>query len=219
MKQAEHILDSSDLSLELLSKLTPSDVLEILKKGNEDFVNDNLTVRNNSQRVRNAALGQNPMAVVLSCLDSRLPVEDIFHRGIGDIFVARIAGNIINDDILGSLEFACKVATTKLLLVLGHEHCGAIRSSISDVKIGHMTNLLAKIKPSVTAVSKHYKGEKTILNHDFVKNVSIENVKNSLREIRAKSHILKEMEGKGEIMIIGGMYNMYRGKVEFLYDK
>jgi carbonic anhydrase len=218
MNETKNILNSSDLTLEEIAKLTPQDVLGILRKGNEDFVNDNLTVRNNSQRIRDAALGQNPIAVVLSCLDSRLPVEDIFHRGIGDIFVARVAGNIINDDILGSLEYACKVATTKLLLVLGHEHCGAIRSSINNVQMGHMTNLLAKIKPSVADVSRQYEGEKTALNPDFVKNVSIANVRHSLREIRRQSPILREMEEKSEIMIVGGMYNMYRGKVAFLSE-
>ncbi|MCL2144763.1 MAG: carbonic anhydrase family protein [Endomicrobia bacterium] len=216
MEKKDRVLNSSDLSLEALAKLTPDEVLEILKKGNEDFVNGNLTVRNNSQRVRDAALGQKPIAVVLSCLDSRLPVEDIFHRGIGDIFVARVAGNIINDDILGSLEFACKASTAKLVLVLGHEHCGAIQSSIEDVKLGHMTNLLSKIKPSVCIVSEYYEGEKSSRNPDFVKNVSIENVKHSIREIRAKSPILKEMEDKGEIIITGGMYNMHRGKVVFM---
>ena len=152
---------------------------------------------------------------VLSCLDSRLPVEDIFHRGIGDIFVTRVAGNIINGDILGSLEYACKKSTAKLLLVLGHEHCGAISSSIEGVKMGHITALLDKIKPSVEKVSTVYKGEKKASNPDFVKNVSFENVKNSLREIRRQSPILRKMEERGEIMITGGMYNMYRGKVEF----
>jgi Carbonic anhydrase len=215
LKDAQ-ILNSSDLSVEAIAKLEPRDVLKILKKGNEDFVSGNLTVRNNSQRIRDAALGQNPIAVVLSCLDSRLPVEDIFHRGIGDIFVARVAGNIINNDILGSLEYACKVSTTKLLMVLGHEHCGAIRSSISGVKMGHMTSLLAKIYPSVAKTSESYEGDKTALNPDFVKNVSLENVKNSVREIREKSPILKEMEDRNEILIVGGMYNMHRGKVEFL---
>ncbi|MCL1971652.1 MAG: carbonic anhydrase family protein [Endomicrobia bacterium] len=216
MEKTKRILDSSDLPLEARAKLTPGEVLEILKKGNEDFVNDNLTVRNNSKRVRGAALGQKPIAAVLSCLDSRLPVEDIFHRGIGEMFVARIAGNIINNDILGSFEFACKKSTAKLVLVLGHEHCGAIQSSIDDVKLGHMTNLLAKIKPSVCAVSKHYEGEKTSDNPDFVKNVSVENVKHSIREIRERSQILKELEDKGKIMIVGGMYNMQRGKVVFM---
>ncbi len=211
----KRILNGSDLPAESIAKLTPLDVLRILEKGNEDFVNDNLTVRNNSQRVRDAALSQNPIAAVLSCLDSRLPVEDIFHRGIGDIFVTRVAGNIINGDILGSLEYACKKSTAKLLLVLGHEHCGAISSSIEGVKMGHITALLDKIKPSVEKVSTVYKGEKKASNPDFVKNVSFENVKNSLREIRRQSPILRKMEEKGEIMITGGMYNMYRGKVEF----
>lgn len=216
MLKDKRVLNSSDLSVEAIAKLTPQDVLEILKKGNEDFVNDNLTVRNNSQRVRDAALGQNPIAVVLSCLDSRLPVEDIFHRGIGDIFVARVAGNIINEDILGSLEYACKVSTTKLLLVLGHEHCGAVRSSIDGIQTGNMAALLSKIRPSATKVAQNYAGEKNSKNPDFVKEVSLENVKNSLFEIREKSPILKEMEDNGEIMIMGGMYNMHRGKVVFL---
>ena len=202
-------------SIEDFAKITPLQILSVLKQGNEDFVNDNLTVRNNSKRVRATALGQYPIAAVLSCMDSRLPVEDIFHRGIGDIFVARVAGNIINEDILGSLEYACKASTAKVLLVLGHEHCGAIRAAIDDVSTGHMHKLLLKIQPSVTTVSGHYEGEKNAANPDFVKNVSIENVKNSLREIRGRSAILKEMEDLGEIMIIGGMYNMFSGKVVF----
>ncbi len=209
-------LKSQKRTIEDLAKLTPKEVLSILKKGNQDFVNDNLTIRNNTKRVRDAALGQYPIAAVLSCLDSRLPVEDIFHRGIGEIFVARVAGNIINDDILGSLEYACKVSTTKLLLVLGHEHCGAVRSAIDNVSIGHMTTLLSKIRPAVKQISKKFSGKKISTNAAFVKNVSIANVMNSLTTIRSQSPILTEMEQKGEIIIIGGMYNMRRGKVRFL---
>lgn len=209
-------LKSKKRTAKELAELTPGEVLAILKKGNQDFVNDKLTIRNNSKRVRDAALGQNPIAVVLSCLDSRLPVEDIFHRGIGDIFVARVAGNIVNDDILGSLEYACKVSTTKLLLVLGHEHCGAVRNAIKGVKMGHLTTLLAKIRPAVNAASKQFKGRKNSANADFVKEVSLENVKISLDSIRRKSPILKSMEKKGEIIIIGGMYNMRKGLVRFL---
>ena len=212
-------LKSQKRTIEDLARLAPREVLEILKKGNQDFVNDKLTIRNNSKRVRDAALGQNPIAVVLSCLDSRLPVEDIFHRGIGEIFVARVAGNIINDDILGSLEYACKVSTTKVLLVLGHEHCGAVQNAIKDVRMGYMTTLLAKIRPAVDTVAKKFKGRKTATNPHFVKEVSLENVKISLESIRMKSPILKEMEEKGEIIIIGGMYNMHRGKVEFMNEE
>ncbi len=209
-------LKSRRRSIEEIAKLTPEDVLNILKQGNQDFVNNKLTIRNNTKRVRDAALGQNPLAVVLSCLDSRLPVEDIFHRGIGDIFVARVAGNIVNDDILGSLEYACKASTAKVLLVLGHEHCGAVRNAIKDVKMGYMTTLLAKIRPAVDTVSKKFKGKKTATNPNFVKKVSLENVKISLDVIRTRSPILKDMEDKGEIKIIGGIYNMHKGLVNFL---
>lgn len=212
-------IQSTWYSTQDLKKFTPRQVLAILKKGNKDFVEDNLTVRNNSQRVRDAAMGQYPIAVVLSCLDSRLPVEDIFHRGLGEIFVTRVAGNVVNEDILGSLEYACKVSTTKVLLVLGHEHCGAIRSAIDNIKLGHMAALLAKIKPSVNKIKQNFKGEKTSTNPKFVKNVSLENVKNSLKTIRKNSLILKDMEKSGEIIIIGGMYNMHKGKVKFLNEK
>ena len=131
-------LGSSVLTEEQRAKLSPQNILELLKSGNKDFTEDNLTIRNNTQRVRDAAIGQYPLAVVLSCLDSRVPVEDIFHRGLGDLFVARVAGNIVNDDILGSLEYACKISGAKLILVLGHEYCGAIQSAIKDIKLGNI---------------------------------------------------------------------------------
>lgn len=208
-------IKSKRQSIEEIKKLKPQEVLEILKQGNKDFVENRLTVRNNTKRVRAAALSQYPIAVVLSCLDSRLPVEDIFHRGIGEIFVARVAGNIVNDDILGSLEYACNVSTAKVLLVLGHEHCGAIRNAIKDVKVGYMTTLLAKIRPAVDTVAKKFKGKKTATNRKFVKEVSAANVQISLDTIRTRSPILKEMEENGEILILGGMYNMYKGAVVF----
>jgi len=217
MKQRkDNVLKSAQWTLEELKKLSPKDVLNILKRGNRDFVEDRLTVRNNSKRVRDAALGQNPIAAVLSCLDSRLPVEDIFHRGIGEMFVTRVAGNIVNDDILGSLEYACKVSTAKLILVLGHEHCGAIRASIDNYKMGHLTGLLSKIRPAVLKTSAKFKGNRSSENPKFVKNVSLANVKVSLETLRKKSPILREMEENGEIMILGGMYNMRRGRVRFL---
>ncbi|RYZ91730.1 MAG: carbonic anhydrase, partial [Sphingobacteriaceae bacterium] len=139
------IITSQVLTKAQQEKLTPDEVIESLKEGNQDFVEDRLTVRNNSQRVREAALGQYPKAVILSCLDSRVPVEDVFHTGIGDLFVARVAGNITNEDILGSLEYACKVSGSKVIVVLGHEYCGAVKSAIDDVKLGNITNMLAKI--------------------------------------------------------------------------
>ena len=212
----EEVLVNTVLTAEQQAKLTPQQVLDLLIKGNDDFVNDNLTIRNNSQRVREAALGQYPKAVVLSCLDSRVPVEDVFHRGIGDIFVARVAGNVVNEDILGSMEYACKVSGSKLIVVLGHEYCGAIKSAIDDVKLGNITTLLGKIKPAVAVAGKSFEGEKSSSNPAFVEEVCIDNVHQGIADIRAKSPILKEMEDKGEIMIVGGVYDMKTGEVEFL---
>ena len=211
----DQVLSNKVLTKEEQEKLTPQDVLNILEQGNEEFISDNLTVRNNTERVRDAALGQYPKAVILSCLDSRVPVEDVFHRGIGDIFVARVAGNVVNKDILGSLEYACKVSGSKLIVVLGHEYCGAVKSAIDDVKLGNITPLLSKIKPAVTKAKASFDGEKSSKNPAFVEAVCDHNVHIAMDEIRAQSPILKEMEKKGEIMIIGGVYHMKTGKVDF----
>lgn len=210
------ILSNSVLTAEQQAKLSPDEVLEILKQGNRDFVRDNLTVRNNSQRIRQAAMGQYPKAVVLSCLDSRVPVEDVFHRGIGDIFVARVAGNIVNDDMLGSLEYACKVSGSKVIVVMGHEHCGAIKSAIDDVHLGNISALLSKIRPAVASASQDFDGNKTSKNPAFVEKVCEHNIEKAINDIRTRSPILKEMEDKGEIKIVGSMYDMDTGKVDFL---
>lgn len=212
----EHILNGSVLTKEEQQKLTPESVLEVLKKGNQEFIEDNLTVRNNSDRIRAAVLGQYPLAVVLSCLDSRVPVEDIFHRGIGDVFVTRVAGNIVNEDILGSLEYACKVSGSKVIVVLGHTHCGAIQSAIDNVKLGNITSLLSKIKPAVEKAKNSYMGEKSSKNNEFMDAVCCFNVQTSIDEIRSKSPILKEMEEHEEIKIAGAIYDMKTGKVDFL---
>ncbi|CAA9201203.1 carbonic anhydrase family protein [Flavobacterium collinsii] len=209
------IISSDILTAEQQAKLTPVEVLERLKSGNKAFAEDNLTIRNTTERVRKASLGQYPKAVVLSCLDSRVPVEDVFHSGIGNLFVARVAGNVVNDDILGSLEYACKVSGAKLVLVLGHEYCGAIKSAISDVKLGNITLLLNKIQPAVKKASIDFKGEKTPSNEAFVEAVCATNVELAIDQIRQRSIILKEMEQNGQILIIGGVYNMKTGVVEF----
>ncbi len=190
-------------------------VLEILKKRNQEFVNDQLTIRNTSERIRKASLGQYPAAVVLSCLDSRIPVEDVFHSGIGDLFIARVAGNISNEDILGSVEFACKVSGAKVVIVLGHEHCGAIKSAIDKVELGNITGLLNKIKPAIEK-SSNFKGDKTSKNAEYVEAVTKENVKQTIENLRNGSSILKNMEDKGEIKIVGGEYHMQTGNVEFI---
>ena len=203
------------LTKEQQSQLTPNQVIEILKKGNAEFVNDELTVRNKPHLVRSAAIGQFPMAVFLSCLDSRVPVEDVFHRAIGEIFVARVAGNIVNTDILGSMEFACKASGAKLVMVLGHSACGAIQSAISNVELGNITELLNKIKPAVNETKKDFVGETDASNTEFVEAVCQTNIILTINEIRQKSPILKEMEDNGEIKIIGGYYDLHTGKVEF----
>jgi carbonic anhydrase len=210
---AAEVLENPVLTQEQQRALTPQKVLDLLKEGNDDFVNDRLTIRNSAERIRKAALGQYPKAVILSCVDSRVPVEDVFHRGIGDIFVGRIAGNVVNPDMLGSMEFGCKVSGAKLILVLGHEHCGAIKSAIDDVKLGNITALLARIRPAVTSLS--FNGDKSSKNDAFVHAVCEQNVKLTVENIRKNSPILAEMEKKGEIMILGGVYDMNSGKVAF----
>jgi len=143
-----------------------------------------------------------------------VPVEDVFDRGIGDIFVGRVAGNFVNEDLLGSMEFGCKVAGSKLILVLGHEHCGAVKAAIDDVKLGNITAMLTKIRPAVDKVQ--YEGDRTSQNAEFVAKVCESNVLNTIEQIRAKSPILKEMEDNGQINIVGGVYDMDSGIVTFL---
>lgn len=212
----QEIIPPHVLTQEEQQKLTPDEVIADLKAGNKDFASDRLTVRNSTKLVREAALGQYPEAVVLSCLDSRVPVEDVFHKAIGEIFVARVAGNIVNTDILGSLEYACKVSGSKLVVVLGHEYCGAIKSSIDGVELGNITTLLEKIDPAIKEADAHFEGEKTSKNHKFVDEVCKYNVFNSIDEIRKNSPILREMEANNEIKIVGAIYDIKTGEVKFL---
>ncbi len=203
------------ITAEQQKALTPDSVLRSLKEGNIRFVNNNVTARDHSSLVRDASFGQFPKAVILSCVDSRIPVEDVFDKGIGDIFVARVAGNIINDDILGSMEFGCKVSGAKLIVVLGHSRCGAVKSAIDNVKLGNITTLLNKIKPAVIK-SQSYAGEKTSKNEDFADLVGRNNVLNSIELIKSKSPILKQMLENGEIKIVGAYYDMKTGEVTFI---
>ena len=202
------------LSQEQRDALSPDDVLQAFKEGNERFINNDLTARDHSAQVRKSASGQFPKAVVLSCVDSRVPVEDVFDRGIGDIFVGRVAGNFVNEDLLGSMEFGCKVAGSKLILVLGHEHCGAVKAAIDDVKLGNITAMLSKIRPAVESVQ--YEGDRTSTNEAFVHQVCESNVRNTIEQIRKNSPILKELEDNGQIKIVGGIYDMDSGVVTFL---
>ncbi len=196
--------------------LTPDEILATFKEGNERFVKNDLTARDHSAQVRKSANGQFPKAAVISCLDSRVPVEDVFDRGIGDIFVGRVAGNFVNEDLLGSLEFACKVAGSKLIVVMGHEHCGAIKATIDDVKLGNITAMLSKIRPAVEKVD--YAGDRTSENPEFVHMVCESNVVHTIEQIRINSPILKEMEDNGEIKIVGATYDMDTGIATFLKE-
>lgn len=195
--------------------LTPDQVLKEMQEGNKRFTEGQVTRRDHRQQVLKSAVGQYPKAVVLSCLDSRIPVEDILDQGIGDVFVARVAGNFVNEDILGSMEFACNVSGAKLILVLGHQHCGAVKGSIDNVEMGNITAMLRKIRPAVE-MSKDFQGEKSSKNDEYVRVVSENNVRIAMQNIRKNSEILRKMESEGQIKIAGAFYNLTGGKLDFI---
>jgi len=200
-------------TLESQQKTSPTDALQMLKDGNQRFIDSNMNHRDLLEQVKATAKGQYPYAVVLSCIDSRVAPELVFDQGIGDIFDVRIAGNFVNEDILGSLEFACKVSGAKLILVMGHTNCGAIKGAIDNVQLGNLTGMLDKIKPSVEKTK--YDGLKSSKNHAYVDLVSKENILRSIELIKQSSTVLKEMLEKGEISIAGCMYDLDTGTVEF----
>ena len=204
------------ITKDMQSELTPTSVLEDLLEGNNRFVNGNNQSVDNSALVSQTVSGQFPKAVVLSCIDSRVPVETVLDQAIGDIFVARVAGNFENADILGSLEYSCKVAGSKLVLVLGHEACGAVKAACDGVELGNITHLLSNILPAVHQSADEVDGEANSSNKAFVAKTVENNVKLTMDRIREKSPILKEMEDNGEIAILGGVYKLSSGKVEML---
>ena len=204
------------LSAEEQKALTPELVLESLKAGNDRFLNNDFTARDHSKMVRDASAGQYPQAVIISCLDSRVSVEDTFDKGIGDLFIGRVAGNFVNTDLLGSIEYGCKVAGAKLVVVMGHQECGAIKSAIDNVQLGNITAMLENIKPAVEKSQDFTGGDKTSRNKEFLKYVTMNNVLLNVEKIRTQSPILLEMEQKGEIRILGAIYDIHTGKVTFL---
>ncbi|WP_299126870.1 carbonic anhydrase family protein [uncultured Winogradskyella sp.] len=209
----------SILTAEEQADMSPDEIIGRLKKGNENFVSNNLTMRDHSAQRREATIGQYPKAIVLSCVDSRVPVEDVFDLGIGDIFVARVAGNIENKDIVGSMEFATAVAGSKVVIVMGHTSCGAVKHAIDNTDAASMNmnalqDLLDEIKPSMTNVETE--GEKTSKNTDFTNLVITNNAKQTVEDIRKRSPKMAELEKSGKIKIVPAVYDMETGKVKFM---
>ena len=202
---------------EMQAAITPSMALGLLKEGNKRFVNNLKVNRNLLQQANETSDGQHPFAVILSCIDSRTSAELIFDQGLGDIFSVRIAGNVINEDILGSMEFGCKVAGSKIIVVLGHTKCGAVKGACDHVEMGNLTALLAKIRPAVDDETTTVENRNSN-NVEFVENVATINVKRTVKSIMERSTILKEMITKGQIGIIGGIHDISTGVVTFYSD-
>ena len=199
------------------ASLTPLDALEFLKEGNDRFLNNLRANRNLLQMVNDTSEGQWPFAVILSCIDSRTSAELIFDQGLGDIFSVRVAGNVVNEDVLGSMEYAVKYAGSKLVVVLGHTKCGAVTSACNQVKDGNITALMQKIKPAIAmekTVTQHRDGNNAV----FVERVAALNVTHALYEIRERSPIISEMEKEGKVIVIGATYDVESGKVDFYED-
>lgn len=201
---------------ETQATMTPQKALEFLKEGNVRFQNNLKANRNLLEQVNDTSDGQFPFATILSCIDSRVSAELVFDQGLGDIFSVRIAGNFVNEDILGSMEFACKLAGTKLIVVLGHTSCGAVKGACDDAKLGNLTSMLSKIKPAVNAVAEPKDASlRNSKNLDFVDNVSAKNVQLTIDRIMKESEVLAEMQSNGEIKIVGAMYDINTGEVNF----
>jgi len=199
------------------SQMTPEKALELLKEGNQRFLRGDPRERKLNQQVIETAYGQYPFASIIGCIDSRVPTSLIFDQGIGSLFSARVAGNIVNDDILGSLEFACKLAGAKLVVVLGHTSCGAVKGACDQAELGNLTALLSKINPAVMAVTEpENPEERTSKNAAFVDAVALENVRLTVQNVRTYSNVLRSMEKEGAIKIIGAMYDVATGEVKFL---
>ena len=221
--ETKHVVDSLNkrdmirdkiMTAEEQKALTPDMVIQRLKDGNKLYLTNAVTERDHTALVKDGIQGQFPMAVILACMDSRVPVEDVFNCASGDLFVCRVAGNVVNEDMLGSLEYGCKVSGAKLIVVMGHRYCGAIKSAVKDVKLGNITSLLAKIKPAIMQC-ENFDGEKSYTNESYLTQVAIQNVKNVAKEIQIKSPILKEMIDKGQLKIIEVGYDLNNGALVF----
>jgi len=203
-----HVLHEKDVC-----PLSPDSVISLLEQGNEAFVEHHTHQRDAIAQLKESAHdGQHPLAIVLSCIDARVPVEILFDKGVGDIFVTRVAGNVVSSDILGSMEYACEHSGSKVVVVMGHKQCGAVHSACAGVKAGNMTDMLAKIQPAIDNLKKE---DTNIEDGDFQNDVAKQNALNMVEEVRKGSAILSEMEEKGEIKIVAALFDLETGKVEF----
>ena len=196
--------------------ITPEMAIQLLKDGNNRFLQNASIERDYHYQVKATSKGQFPFAIVLSCVDSRIPTEIIFDKGIGDFFNARIAGNFVNEDILGSMEFACKLSGAKLIVVMGHTACGAVRGACDNAELGNLTGLLNKLKPAIAKVETDPGTDRSSQNSKFVDEVALKNVEITIENIKTKSDVLNEMLQNNEINIVGAMYNIETGEVNFL---
>ena len=203
------------LTREAQAAITPTKALTMLKQGNKRFVSGNMTNVNYAAQVKQTSAGQFPFASIVSCLDSRIPPAIVFDRGIGDLFVARVAGNYVNDDILGSLEFAAKLAGSKIIVVMGHNECGAVKGACDGAQLGLLTTTLANINPAVRAETGNY-SPANASNDKFVQAVAEKNVLLNIQKLLDRSLVLREMADKGEIKVVGAMYDINTGKITFL---
>ncbi|MFZ6766291.1 carbonic anhydrase family protein [Undibacterium sp. Di26W] len=198
------------------SKISPDIAISMLKEGNQRFVSGNMLKRDLPAQVKATGHdGQFPFASIVSCIDSRSDPALVFDQGIGDLFIARVAGNIVNEDILGSLEYAAKVVGSKTIVILGHSHCGAVKGACDNANLGNLTQLVAKIMPAVKATPDIHGSDRSSQNHHFVEAVSEMNVKMTVKAVTEKSAVLKEMADKGQIKIVGAMLDVETGKIEF----
>ncbi|NLN59329.1 MAG: carbonic anhydrase [Deltaproteobacteria bacterium] len=212
---AVHADSGAALTREVQASITPDKAIEMLRQGNQRFASGQTTGRDFLAQVKQTSGGQFPFAAIVSCLDSRVPPEIVFDRGIGDLFVARVAGNFVNDDILGSLEYAARVAGARLIVIMGHTECGAVKGACDSAQLGLLTATLANINPAVNSVQGNYE-PRSSKNTDFVQAVAEKNVELTMGKLRDRSVVLRGMLDKGEIGMVGAMYDVSTGKVEFL---
>ena len=196
-------------------EITPKDAIDLLKSGNERFLNNKFLDRDYKEQISNSSKGQYPFAIILSCIDSRVPVETIFDQGIGDLFSVRVAGNVVSKDVLGSIEYACKYAGVKLIVVLGHTSCGAVKGACDGLEDGNLTHLLKKIRPAIDITKTLVNENRDSSNINFVNKVANNNLLNSIGDIKSKSIILKDMIESNKISICSALYNVETGIVNF----